>query len=100
MARAWLARFKHSGGVRKLLLFMLLFLAAAAAVNSIIIVNRQHTLASVSRYNLTWLLSQAAHEVLRLEESVSASALPGGLSDADDVALRRDVVLNRLVLLQ
>ncbi len=76
------------------------FLAVAVIANSVLIVNRQEALGRVSRYNLTWLLSQAAHEVLRLEETISASALPGNHVDADAVALRFDVLVNRLVLLR
>ena len=76
------------------------FLAVAVIANSVLIVNRQEALGRVSRYNLTWLLSQAAHEVLRLEETISASALAGYHIDADAVALRLDVLVNRLVLLR
>ena len=54
----------------------------------------------VSRYNLTWLLSQAAHESLRLQEVIGAAALPGSQIDVDDVTLRLDVLRNRLTLLQ
>src|SRR5262249_51294814 len=43
---------------------------------------------------------QAAHEVLRLQEVISASTLPGSKVDADAVALRMDVLMNRLVLLR
>src|SRR5881394_3304682 len=46
------------------------------------------------------LLLQAAHETLRLEETISASTLPGSQVDADAVALRLDVLVNRLVLLR
>jgi hypothetical protein len=95
---ASLGRFR---GVKRLLLLgTFLFLALAVVANSVVIVKRQEALGRVSRYNLTWLLSQAAHEVLRLEEVVSASALPGGPVDADAVALRLDVLANRLALLR
>jgi signal transduction histidine kinase/CheY-like chemotaxis protein/HPt (histidine-containing phosphotransfer) domain-containing protein len=95
---AGLGRFSN---VKRLLLALALgFLAVAVIANSVLIVNRQEALGRVSRYNLTWLLSQAAHEVLRLEETISASALPGNQVDADAVALRLDVLVNRLVLLR
>jgi len=95
---AGLGRFSN---VKRLLLALALgFLAVAVIANSVLIVNRQEALGRVSRYNLTWLLSQAAHEVLRLEETISASALPGNNVDADAVALRLDVLVNRLVLLR
>jgi signal transduction histidine kinase/DNA-binding response OmpR family regulator len=95
---AGLGRFSN---VKRLLLGLALgFLAVAVIANSVLIVNRQEALGRVSRYNLTWLLSQAAHEVLRLEETISASVLPGNHVDADAVALRFDVLVNRLVLLR
>ena len=95
---AGLGRFSN---VKRLLLALALgFLAVAVIANSVLIVNRQDALGRVSRYNLVWLLSQAAHEVLRLEETISASALPGNHIDADAVALRLDVLANRLVLLR
>ncbi|MBS0522783.1 MAG: response regulator [Proteobacteria bacterium] len=95
------AGFDRFSNVKRLLLALLLgFLAVAVIANSILIVNRQDALGRVSRYNLVWLLSQAAHEVLRLEETISASALPGNHIDADAVALRLDVLANRLVLLR
>ena len=95
------AGFDRFSNVKRLLLALLLgFLAVAVIANSVLIVNRQEALGRVSRYNLTWLLSQAAHEVLRLEETISASALPGANIDGDAVALRLDVLVNRLVLLR
>jgi signal transduction histidine kinase/DNA-binding response OmpR family regulator len=95
---AGIGRFSN---LKRLLLALALgFLAVAVIANSLLIVNRQEALGRVSRYNLTWLLSQAAHEVLRLEETISASALPGNNVDADAVALRLDVLVNRLVLLR
>ena len=95
------AGFGRFSNVKRLLLALLLgFLAVAVIANSVLIVNRQEALGRVSRYNLTWLLSQAAHEVLRLEETISAAALPGNHIDADAVALRLDVLANRLVLLR
>jgi len=95
------AGFGRFSDLKRLLLALLLgFLAVAVIANSVLIVNRQEALGRVSRYNLTWLLSQAAHEVLRLEETISASALPGANIDGDSVALRLDVLVNRLVLLR
>ena len=70
---------------------LLAALLAAVTANIMLVVKHQEALGRVSRYNLTWLLSQAAHEVLRLEETISASALPGSPVDADKVALRLDV---------
>ena len=101
MGKALTAVFGRLSGVRQLLLLSaLMFLAVAVVANSVVIVKRQEALGRISRYNLTWLLSQAAHEVLRLQEVISASALPGSHVDADAVALRLDVLANRMVLLR
>jgi PAS domain S-box-containing protein len=88
------------GGTKRVLVLVLVFLTIAALINSILIVQRQAALERVSRYNLTWLLSQAAHESLRLQEVISAASIPGSDVDADDVGLRLDVVSNRLTLLR
>jgi len=85
--------------MKRVLVLVLVFLAVAALVNSLLIVQRQAALDRVSRYNLTWLLSQAAHESLRLQEIIAAATLPGSKIDADDVGLRLDVVANRITLL-
>lgn len=90
----------QSSRMKLVLVLVLVFLAAAALINSLLIVQRQAALDRVSRYNLTWLLSQAAHESLRLQEIIAAATLPGGKIDADDVSLRLDVVVNRLSLLR
>lgn len=90
----------QSSRVKRLLVLLLVFLTAAALLNTVLIVQRQAALDRVSRYNLTWLLSQAAHESLRLQETIDAAALPGSKIDADAVALRLDVVSNRLTLLR
>src|SRR5260370_40588676 len=101
MRKPFASVFGRLSGVRQLLLLSALtFLAVAVVVNSLVIVERQEALGRVSRYNLTWLLSQAAHEVLRLQEVISASVLPGNHIDADAVALRVDVLANRMVLLR
>jgi len=75
-------------------------LAVGAIVTSYLIVERQSALQRVSRYNLTWLLSQATNETLRLMELTSAAAVPGANVDKDDVQLRLDVLGNRMSLLE
>jgi PAS domain S-box-containing protein len=89
-----------SGGMKRVLVLVLIFLSVAALISSISIVQRLAALDRISRYNLTWLLSQAAHEALRLQEMIGAAALPGSKIDVDDVTLRVDVLRNRLALLQ
>jgi signal transduction histidine kinase len=78
---------------------ILVLLAAAAIMISVLITDRQQALRRVSRYNLSWLLSQAATETIRLVEVMSGVAVPGAKLDRDDVDLRIDIVANRLQML-
>ncbi|MGE0225894.1 MAG: putative bifunctional diguanylate cyclase/phosphodiesterase [Acetobacteraceae bacterium] len=71
-------------------------LLLAATYTSLLIRQRQESLEAVSRYNSTWLLSQAATEAARLEGAVAAFAVPGSGVDRDDVQLRFEIVLNRI----
>ena len=82
-----------------LVALVMLLLAAAAIGTSILIADRQEALQRVARYNMSWLLSQAATETIRLVEAVSAVAVPGSKVDRDDVDLRIEIVMNRLQLL-
>jgi len=75
-------------------------LVAAAVYVSVLIVERQDIIRHTARYNVTWLASQAAFEVLRFEEVVAASALPNSRITADDVDLRYQILLNRLDLMK
>src|SRR5437773_1021791 len=76
-----------------------LFVAAALYI-SLLVVERQNALKQVSRYNLTWLVSQATTEYARLEQRVSAFAIPRSGVDRDEVQLRLDIVANRVKLLE
>jgi len=82
-----------------LLTGVLIVLVAIAAVTSLLIVERQRALERVSRYNLTWAISQAATETLRATEAALAAALPGSGSDRDEVLTRLDILDNRLGIL-
>ena len=73
-------------------------LAIAAVYTSFLIVQRQQALSEVSRYNITWLVSQAGLEVSRLQGTVAAALLPGSGVSEDDVQLRLDIVANRVQL--
>lgn len=77
------------------LLGIVLILAAAATYTSFLIVQRQQALREVSRYNLTWLVSQAALEVSRLQQATAAALVPGTGVDDDDVQLWLDIIANR-----
>ena len=75
------------------------FLLLATVYTSVLIMQRQKALSEVSRYNASWLLSQAALEVARLATVVGASQIPGTNVDRDEVELWLDVVGNRVRLL-
>ena len=70
------------------------FLIVAAIYTSSLILQRQSA-PGVSRYNASWLVSQAALEVSRLTAALAAFGDPGKATDADEVQLRLDIVLNR-----
>jgi diguanylate cyclase (GGDEF)-like protein len=74
------------------------FLIIAAVYTSLLILQRQKSLQDVSRYNVTWLLSQAAMEVARLEAVVGASIISESVVHHDDVQLWLDIVHNRVRL--
>ncbi len=74
-------------------------LVVAAVYTSTLIVNRQATLRDVSRYNATWLVSQASLEVGRLTVALAAFDDPGSAIDPDEVQLRLDIVINRIDIL-
>ena len=77
------------------LLGLVVALTLAASYTSFLIVQRQQALREVSRYNLTWLVSQAALEVARLQGVAAAALLPGSGVGEDDVQLWLDIVANR-----
>jgi signal transduction histidine kinase len=73
--------------------------AAAATYVSFLIFERQAFLLEVSRYNMVWAASQALTEFHRFEYRVAASALPGADVDKDEIALRFEILQNRLGIL-
>ena len=79
---------------------LVLILALAAAYTSFLIVQRQQKLREVSRYSLTWFVSQAALEVSRLQGVTAAALVPGSGVDEDDVQLWLDIVVNRVQLFE
>ena len=74
------------------------FILSAAYISSLI-VERQNALRHVSRYNTSWLASQAVSEFTRLEQRLSAFGAPDGGVDKDQVELRYDILLSRAKLL-
>jgi len=89
---------RNSRLVKLGLLGIVLALVLAAAYTSSLIVRRQQALREVSRYNLTWLVSQAALEVSRLQGVTAAALVPDSGVDEDDVQLWLDIIANRVKL--
>lgn len=86
--------------VRLGLLGMVPALALAAVYTSFLIVQRQRALGEVSRYNVTWLVSQAGLEIARLQGTAAAALLPDSRVKEEDVQLRLDIVANRVRLFE
>jgi diguanylate cyclase (GGDEF)-like protein len=93
-ARAFQARGSRLASLG--LLVLVLALTLAAAYTSSLIFQRQQMLRQLSRYNLTWLASQAALEVTELESVTAAALVPGSGVDEDDAQLWLDIVANRV----
>lgn len=74
------------------------FLVSAVYISALI-VERQNALKQVSRYNISWLASQATSEFIRLGQRLNAYAVPGSGVDKDEVQLRFDILWNRSKLL-
>ena len=91
---------KLTRAVRLCLLAMVPALVLAAVYTSFLIVQRQQALGEVSRYNVTWLVSQASLEVARLHGTAAMALLPGGAEREQEVQLRLDVVANRTRLFE
>ena len=83
---------------RSVLLAATILLIGAAFYLSVLIVQRQHALENVSRYNLTWLVTQSVPELNRLQTVLALYALPDGDRDEEQVQLWLDIFKNRLQL--
>jgi diguanylate cyclase (GGDEF)-like protein len=84
---------------KPLLFAAIVALGLAAVYTSALIVQRQHALMLVARYNVTWDASQAFAELLRLETAVAAYAVPDGGGSKAQIQLRLEIVSNRVGLL-
>ena len=85
--------------IRTALVAILAALLFSAAYTTTLTMERQETLQKVSRYNVTWLASQASAQVVRFQERVAEYGLEGLDVDADEVRTRLDVLTNRVQLL-
>jgi signal transduction histidine kinase/DNA-binding response OmpR family regulator len=82
----------------KLMLALVIALFVTAAIYiSALVLKRQEVLEQVTRYNVAFLLGQAATEHARLEQRLSAH-VSGSVTD-DEVQLRYDILVNRTKLL-
>ena len=94
-----MVRGSRSRVAKDVILVAIAALILGAAYTSVLIVQRQSALAAMSRYNLTWLVSQAGLEVSRLYGTVAASLISGSGVDVEEVDLRLSIVENRIQLL-
>ena len=86
--------------IKALLAVVIVLFVTAAIYISALVIERQDALKQVSRYNVAWLVSQATTEYARLEQRISAFAIPGSGVTEDEVQLRLDIVANRIKLLE
>jgi diguanylate cyclase (GGDEF)-like protein len=104
-SRATMRKFERKGssrlsrGVTLVFVFLTAFLIIGAVYTSTLILQRQMALREASRYNATWLVSQAALEVSRLTSALASFGDPGVETDVDDVRLRLDIVASRITTL-
>ena len=85
--------------LKLVLTIVISFFVLSAGYISWLTVERQTALQHVSRYNTSWLASQAVSEFMRLQHRLSAYGLPGGGVDKDEVQLRFDIMVSRAKLL-
>jgi hypothetical protein len=66
---------------------------------SVLVVKRQGALQQISAYNPSWEASQAASEFIRFEHRLSEFERPGSGVSKDEVALRYDILVGRVKML-
>jgi diguanylate cyclase (GGDEF)-like protein len=75
------------------------FIASAFYISALVF--QRHTpFEQVGLGNVTWLVAQAPSEFARLEQRVARYAVKDGSTDASEVKLRFDIVVNRLKTLR
>ena len=77
----------------------IVIIAAASVYLGILIRDRQHEFGEISRYNTTWVTSQAALEVAKLEAALGELAAAGSKGDPTNAQIRFDIVANRVAVL-
>jgi signal transduction histidine kinase/CheY-like chemotaxis protein/HPt (histidine-containing phosphotransfer) domain-containing protein len=91
------ARMSTISKIKLMLAVVIVLFVSAAVYISALVLKRQEVLEQVTRYNVAFLLGQAATEHARLEQRLSAFG-SGGVTD-DEVQLRYDILVSRAKLL-
>ena len=86
--------------IRSALIAIMVLLLLSAGYTSFLTTQRQAALQEVSRYNVTWLTSQASTQLVRFKERVAEYGIPGLGVSRDEVEGRLEVLVNRVSLLQ
>jgi two-component system, cell cycle sensor histidine kinase PleC len=86
--------------IKPILIITISCFAIAAVYISLTVVERQKALREVSRYNLTWVATQAVNETLRFELRIADLADNANSADLDEVRTRLDILFNRLGVLK
>jgi two-component system, cell cycle sensor histidine kinase PleC len=86
--------------IKPILIITISCFAVAAIYISLTVVERQKALREVSRYNLTWVATQAVNETLRFELRIASLVSNANTKDLDEVRTRLDILYNRLGILK
>ncbi|MGI4940411.1 MAG: hypothetical protein ACRYHQ_07600, partial [Janthinobacterium lividum] len=65
-----------------------------------LVAQQQNAPSEMSRYNITWVMSQAGVEFARLQAAVGGAAVADAPSDVEEVQLRFDILVNRVRVLE
>ncbi len=86
--------------IKPILIITISCFAVAAVYISLTVVERQKALREVSRYNLTWVATQAVNETLRFELRIASLDGSAKTKDLEEVKTRLDILYNRLGVLK
>ncbi len=81
----------------RLLGFLICLFIGAAVFMSTTVAKRQDVLREVTFHNDSWAISQTVSEFMRLEANLASYALPMENTSIDEVRLRLDIFISRLV---
>src|SRR6516162_4749530 len=86
--------------IKPILIITISCFAVAAICISLTVLERQKALREVSRYNLTWVATQAVNETLRFELRIASLAGNATTKNLDEARTRLDILFNRLGVLK